>query len=236
MNIQQALVRELKTLADPDRARQQQAYMKSSMPFWGVQAKELRQVCKLVFKKYPCETKGVWLEDVAKIWDQASRREERHAAIELLAVNAYRKPWLDTNCLPLLKRMIKEGAWWDYVDAIAINHVGYVLAKSTTSTTKHMYRWAQEKDLWVRRSAILSQLKFKADTDEDLLSFAIENSLHDKDFFARKAIGWALRDYSRTNTNYVIEFVTKHREQLPGLSKREAYRIMLNAGTVTEIP
>lgn len=206
--------------------------MKSNMPFWGIQAKALRQTCRQVFKAHPCQSKEEWVTQIAYIWDTATRREERHAAIELLAVNAYRKAWLNTNDLPLLKRMIKEGAWWDYVDAIAVHDVGYVLTHFKPSATRQMYRWAQEKDLWVRRTAILSQLRFKADTDEALLTYALDHSLEDTNFFARKAIGWALREYSRTSPEFVLDYVRIHAEQLSGLSKREALRLMLKAGKV----
>ena len=97
-----------------------------------------------------------------------------------------------------------------------------------------MFEWAKDEHLWVRRTAILSQLKFKLATDEVLLFAAIEHSTPDKDFFARKAIGWALREYSRTKPQTVIDYVRAHQQQLSGLSQREALRLLVKQGVINK--
>ena len=230
------LLRQMQTLRNPERAAQQQAYMKSSMPFWGIAMPQLRQLCKAVFRNYPLDNKAQWHKTILHIWDQANHREEKHAAIELLAVAKYRKAWLEPDSLTLLQHMIQSGAWWDYVDPLAINNVGFLLQHWQDKMTPRMEAWAQHEDLWIRRSAILSQLKFKGHTDESLLCLAIDHSIDDKDFFARKAIGWALREYAKTNPGFVVSFVNDRTGALSGLSKREAYKGLLKQGVVSAIP
>ena len=226
----------METLSDSNRAAQQQAYMKSVMPFRGITAPQLRTLCKATFSAHPLEDKEQWLGTIKMLWDDAGYREEKHAAIELLSMPRYRKAWLQPSDLPLLKYLIKDGAWWDFVDPLAINHVGYLLRENRAVMTKHMHRWARENNVWVRRSAILSQLKHKQLTDESLLVHAISHSMQDTDFFARKSIGWALREYSKTNPEFVISYITRHRAQLSGLSKREGLKVLLKQGRVTAVP
>ncbi|MEM7077303.1 MAG: DNA alkylation repair protein [Pseudomonadota bacterium] len=96
--------------------------------------------------------------------------------------------------------------------------------------------WAVEDNLWLRRSAILAQLKYKADTDVELLCAAIEPSMGDNNFFARKAIGWALREYTRTDPDFVIAYVKHHKDALSNLSKREAWKLLIKNGFVDAIP
>lgn len=226
----------MKTLSDSQRAAQQQAYMKSVLPFWGIAMPDLRKLCKQTFKAHPLGDKSSWLQAIRTVWDQAEHREEKHAALELLAYSPYRRQWLQPEDLPLIKYLIEDGAWWDYVDTLASNQVGYLLRQHPDLIKPQMYRWALEQDVWVRRTAILCQLKFKQDTDEALLTHAIAGSIQDSDFFARKGIGWALREYSKTQPQFVIAFVNQHSETLSGLSKREALKILLKQGVVQAIP
>ena len=236
MTLQKALISQMKALRDPERAAQQQAYMKSDMPFWGIAMPQLRQLCKTLFRQYPIDDSLLWHQTIRTIWDEANHREEKHAAIELLGVTKYRKAWLQPDSLDLLKYMIQSGAWWDYVDVLATHHVGFLLQGWPSEITQQMQSWAKHPDLWIRRSAILSQLKFKERTDEALLTFAIAHSMADKDFFARKAIGWALREYAKTDPGFVVAYVTEHADSLSALSKREALKTLLKQGVVNHIP
>ena len=126
--------------------------------------------------------------------------------------------------------MIKDGAWWDYVDALAINHVGKLLRGFANEIKPILESWAVDQDTWIRRSAILAQLKFKAETDLTFLDRAIQGSINDPDFFARKAIGWALRELSKTNPDWVIEYTRVHADALSPLSLREGLRILKKQG------
>ncbi len=230
------IARELETLADPERAVQQQAYMKSAMPYAGIGAGPLRTLCRRVFKERPPVDADAWLGSAASLWRDATVREMRYAAIELLNVPRFKKAWLSPDAVPLIREMVETGAWWDYVDTLASNVMGDLLRQFPEETTTLLYAWAEDEHLWVRRTAILAQLKFHEATDEALLLHAIEGSLHDNDFFARKAIGWALRQHSRTNPQLVIDYVNEHRDALSPLSKREAFKLLLKNGTVTSVP
>ena len=120
--------------------------------------------------------------------------------------------------------MITSGAWWDYVDEIASNRIGPLLEAFPKPMKKSMRAWSTSEDMWKRRVSILCQLDFGAKTDVELLYACITPSIASKEFFLRKAIGWALRQYARTDPAAVKRFVRAHDKQLSGLSKREALK------------
>jgi 3-methyladenine DNA glycosylase AlkD len=233
--IRRQLLRELRAVADPGKAAQQQAYMKSAMPYLGVVVPTQRKIAKSVFAAHPLADAARWQTLVLDIWRQAKFREERYCAIDLTGLSRYRK-WLTPAAMPMFEELIVTGAWWDYVDAIAINLVGRILAAHPEELTPLLMRWATDADLWRRRTAILAQLKFKANTDEALLFYALEASMEVKEFFLRKATGWALREYSKTRPDVVIAYVRKHRTQLSPLSKREGLKVLLKSGRIDSIP
>ena len=121
------MLRALKKIADPDRAVQQQAYMKSEMPFLGVVAPDLRRTAKQVFNDYPLADEASWLEAILMLWRDARYREQRHAAIQLAGHGAYRN-WLNPRAVAVLEEMVVTGAWWDYVGALATNQFSKLLA------------------------------------------------------------------------------------------------------------
>ena len=221
-----ALRAELAADQDPERAAQQQAYMKSSMPHAGFTAQKLRTLGKHLIKQYPCTSAEDWFGCAQTLWDEAQVREERYIALELLAVNRYRKQWYSPACLPMYRHFIESGAWWDYVDNIASNHIGVLLKTHAVEVKPVLRAWATTEHLWLRRTAILAQLKFKSDIDLVLLDEAIQGSIHDQDFFARKAIGWALRAHSYTDPDWVISYLKRHEDSLSPLSVREALKVI----------
>jgi 3-methyladenine DNA glycosylase AlkD len=219
--------RALAAVADPEKAPAMQAYMKSSMPFLGIQARTMRSACKVVLDARPLADEHQWLEAVRLLWDDAGYREERYAAVELTGHRYYRghqRP----GTLALYRHLVTTGAWWDLVDTVAGNRVGPVLRAHPAGVTPVMRSWAVDEDLWVRRTAILCQLGSRAATDVELLGFVVErnleDSLHGRDFFIRKAVGWALRQHARVDPGWVVTFVARHEEQLSGLSRREALK------------
>ena len=197
--------------------------MKSKMPYLGVKAPVLKQALKPVFDEHILPSEAAFEDTTLALWAEAKHREERYAAIALTGHRAYR-PMQTMKRLPMYQRLIVEGAWWDYVDLIASNRLLTLLLNHPAPMKKKMLSWARGKDIWKRRSAIICQLKRKADIDLDLLYQAIEPSLGDKEFFLAKAIGWALRQHAKTDPREVRRYIKAHAERLAPLSKREALK------------
>jgi 3-methyladenine DNA glycosylase AlkD len=128
------------------------------------------------------------------------------------------------DALPLYEELIVTGAWWDYVDAIANKRIGGLLKRYPARLGKTMRAWSRSRDMWKRRTAILCQLSFKSDTDLTLLCDCIEPNLDDREFFIRKAIGWALRQHAWTDPGEVRRYVTRNKARLSPLSVREALK------------
>ncbi|WP_248960378.1 DNA alkylation repair protein [Sphaerisporangium perillae] len=211
----------LTEVADPAKAPAMQAYMKSTMPFLGVQAVPRRAALRKVLAEQRIESAPEWRKTVLAMWRDAEYREERYAAMELSAFRYY-KSFQTLYTVPMYEEMIVTGAWWDYVDDLAINRVGALLRAYPDTMRPLMLEWAGDGDLWRRRTAILCQNTFKDRTDAGLLYACIEPSLSDTDFFARKAIGWALREYAKTDPREVVRYVDH--KGLTGLSRREALK------------
>ena len=193
------------------------------MPFHGVDVTALRAICKRAFAAHPLEDAAAWRNDVLAIWRGARFREERYAAIELTGDRRAR-PFQTMAALPMYEEMIVTGAWWDLVDALASKRLGEILRNEPGPMRKAMRAWSRGEDMWKRRSAILCQITFKKDTDLDLLFALIEPSLPSKEFFLRKAIGWALRSYAWTDSRPIVRYVEKNRARLSPLSIREALK------------
>ena len=217
-----AIRRGLASRADPGKAPAMQAYMKSAMPYRGVPTPALRALCREVFAAR-LATFPAWRATVLALWRDATHREERYAAIELSGHRFYRD-FQTMDALPVYEEMIVNGAWWDYVDVIAIHRLGELLRRFPRPMTRTMRAWSRIDDLWKRRSAILCQLSFKRDTDPDLLYECIERAMDEREFFLRKAIGWALREYAKTDPGEVRRYVREHADRLSPLSQREALR------------
>ncbi|MGE5334776.1 MAG: DNA alkylation repair protein [Nitrososphaerota archaeon] len=220
-----AIREDLARAATPSLAPAMKAYMKSAMPFLGVQMPQVRHVCRRVFTAHPLASFDDWHDTALALWREARYREERYAAIALTGAPRYQDfQRLDT--LPMYEEMIVSGAWWDYVDDIAIHRIGRLLALFPAEMRETMLAWSRDANLWKRRSAILCQISFKAATDEELLYACITPNLGDKGYFMRTAIGWALREYSKTCPDAVRRYVRDHETELSPLSRREALKHM----------
>jgi 3-methyladenine DNA glycosylase AlkD len=217
--------RTLEDAGDPERARTQQAYMRSVMPFHGISAPALRGLLRplLADPAYRIAERSEWEATVRELWDTATHREERYAAIALTGHRAYRQ-WQDPRTVPLYEHLVRTGAWWDLVDALSADRIGPILHRHPAELTPLMRAWAMDGDLWIRRTAILSQLTLKEDTDTALLRDCIEPNIEDPSFWMRKAIGWALRQYARTDPEWVRKTVAGYGERISGLSRREALK------------
>jgi 3-methyladenine DNA glycosylase AlkD len=211
----------LAALADPVKAPQMQAYMKSAMPYRGVPTPPRRVLMRELLAVRPPVARATWAATVRALWDGAAYREERYAAVDLCGHRSARA-WQDAATVPLYEHFIVTGAWWDHVDAVAIHLVGSILRADPAGVGPSIRRWIDDEDRWLRRSAIIVQLRAKRATDTALLAAAIEPNVDDPDFFIRKGIGWALREYAKTDPDWVRWFVAAH--ELSALSRREATR------------
>ncbi|MFC3894766.1 DNA alkylation repair protein [Lentzea rhizosphaerae] len=206
----------LRELADPAKAPEMQAYMKSDMPFLGVQ--KPGRVALLKSLPVPSD-RDEWLDAVQTLWREATYREERYVA---LAVSGDRR-FQSVELMPWFDEMIVTGAWWDYVDEIASKRVGPLLRSTPAVVRPLMLKWSTDADRWRRRTSIICQLGSKGATDVELLSATIDANVDDPDFFLRKGIGWALREFAKTEPGWVRAFVDA-RPGLSPLSRREALK------------
>jgi 3-methyladenine DNA glycosylase AlkD len=209
--------------ADPQRAPAMQAYMKSRMPFHGVPAPVARRVFRAAIEAHPLPDRQSWLATVSALWEGATHREERYAALALAGHRRYRQHQ-DADLLPFYAGLVRTGAWWDLVDDIASHLVGPILLTHHDAAAPTVRAWAEDEDMWLRRTAIICQLGARDRTDVDLLTGAIDANVESREFFLRKAIGWALRAYARTDPEWVRAFVAARADRLSALSRREALK------------
>jgi 3-methyladenine DNA glycosylase AlkD len=214
---------ELAAAGDPVRAAQQQRYMKSSMPYHGLAAPELRSLLRPHLRAFAPTGRAEWERTVRAWWDGATYREEWYAAIAV-ARHRCAVGWQDVDTLALYRHLVVSGAWWDVVDEIAQHLVGACLLADRTRVTEVMRGWAVADDLWLRRTAVICQISHGDEVDEDLLAFAIERNLDDTSFWLRKAIGWALRQHARVDPAWVRGYVDQLGGRLSGRSRREALK------------
>ncbi len=221
----------LAAAGDPVRARGAQAYMKSSMPFHGVRVPQVRGIVRAALAAHPLPDRRTWQDTLLELWDGAGHREERYAAVALVrAVTEGRRGGtrprvdLDLDLLELCGHLVVTGAWWDLVDELAAHAVGPVLRAVGPPAAAVLRTWVRDEDLWLRRAAVLAQLGARGRTDTALLADCLDAVLDEREFFLRKAVGWALRDYARTDPAWVAAFVAGAGERLSPLSRREATR------------
>jgi 3-methyladenine DNA glycosylase AlkD len=214
--------RELLAVADPDKAPAMKKYMKSTMPFLGVPVPAVRGIVRHEARRRKFTDTAALAATATELWRSATHREHRYAATALTDVQAARR--LQTpDLLPLYHEMIVSGAWWDHVDATA-PRVGGLLQAYPAQLRPVILAWSVDDDRWVRRTAVICQIGAKSATDTDLLESVVLATAADPDFFLRKGIGWALRDYARTNPEWVQRFVGEHVDALSPLSQREALK------------
>ena len=138
-----------------------------------------------------------WRAAVLELWHAAAFREERYAALFIVGHGDY-QAFRTLEALPLYQELIVSGAWWDLVDGVASHEVGDLLRQFPDAMRPKLLAWSRGEDHWLRRTAIICQIGSKRATDEQLLFACIEPSLGERDFFLRKGIGWALREYAKS--------------------------------------
>lgn len=219
---------QLRTLANPQNAAPMAAYMKTTMPFYGVKKPERLPAYREMRIRFVPSTRREYESGVRALW-RLPHREEKYAALQFARQN---DAFVTLESLPLYERLIREGAWWDLVDEIATKLVGRAQLKQRAAVRPVLRLWINDEDLWIRRTALLSQIGHKALTDQRQLFGHCLRRAGETEFFIRKAIGWALRDYSYTEPAAVRDFLVAHREQLSGLSYREGAKQLRRAGLI----
>ncbi len=209
-----------------EKAEQMEAYLKGKQPFLGVQTPQRKEIYKEFKKTIGKSMKTELKEDqiiktIRILWDK-KEREYRYVALFILDYFKITK----IENLDLLQNLIISGDWWDITDSIAPNHIGYLLKLHNTEMTEILKLWVHHDNMWIRRSAILSQLKFKSNTDTEFLEYSVINTMHEKEFFIQKAIGWILREYSKTNSEFVYKFIERNKNSLSKLSIREGSKYL----------
>lgn len=213
------LRRALTSVADATRAPAMAAYMKDRFVFLGVPAPARKTAQRPFIADGRHETSNELLDRADACWSEAER-EFQYVGADLLGrwVGA-----LEPVELGRVERLIRTKPWWDTVDALAPAVVGEMVA-ADPALADEMDRWIVDDDVWIARSAILHQLKWRDRTDVDRLFGYVDQRCADTDFFIRKACGWALREYSKTDAEAVRSYVADRGDLLSGLTRREALK------------
>ena len=217
MNVEE-LVKELKASANPDDVVAMKAYMKNKFEFLGVKTPARRKLTGAFFKQ---QTDSVidW-DFINEAWNNPYL-ELQYTALDYLEI---RKKLLTPSDLPRLKKLAQTKSWWDTIDFLD-RLVGSIIARFP-ETKATILSWSCDEDIWLRRLAIDHQLSRKEKTDTELLEKILANNLGQPEFFINKAIGWALRDYSKTNPDWVRDFIERHRAAMAALSIREGSKYL----------
>lgn len=215
---------EFESHSNPKIAAEQKAYMRNQFEYFGIKTTNRRELQKPFLSKEFLPKKNQ-LSEIVKILWQKPQREYHYFAQEL--VFKY-KNQLEKEDIALFEFMVLNNSWWDTIDFIAPKLINPYFKLFPKERDVYIKKWLDSQNIWLQRSAILFQLKDKEKTDTDLLTFVIHSlissEMASKEFFINKAIGWVLREYSKTNPKWVIDFVAKNESKLSNLSKREALR------------
>ena len=202
-----------------EQAQKMSKYMLNKFEYIGIKTPERREIFKIFFKEYKNEEKIDW-EFVNKCWENKYREFQYIAADYLKNM----KDKLTIDDIPKLKQLILKKSWWDTIDNLDMT-IG-ALALKDSNVNKILLEWSIDENIWLRRIAIDHQLLRKEKTNTELLEKILKNNLGQAEFFINKAIGWALRDYSKTNPEWVKNFIEKNRENMAKLSIKEASKYL----------
>jgi len=208
------LIQLLESIRNPERAVGMSAYMRDQFPFLGLQKPVRAEICKPFMQVAKKHGQVDW--DVVDVLWSKPEREFQYVAMEYIISL---RDSLILEDLAKIKSLIMSKSWWDTVDSFPkpVSHI----VQTNPGARQTMIDWSMDLDIWVRRSAIIHQLPLRSATDTALLETAILNNLGQREFFINKAIGWSLREYSKTNAEWVRGFIGKNRAKLSPLSIRE---------------
>ncbi len=210
-----------KEYANPVEAIPMKKYLKNQFEMYGLKAPIRRKIQKDIFKQIGLP-KNDECEQIIQELYALPERECHYAAMDIAVKYANKAP---KKRIELYEYMITTYSWWDTVDTLAAKCVGEYFKLYPELIEEYMKKWMSSGNIWLQRTCILFQLKYKEETDLNLLFSLIEQLTGSKAFFINKAIGWILREYSKTDPSTIIDYVAKHPELAP-LSKREAMKIL----------
>ncbi len=206
--------------ANATNAKPMAKYMKNLFPYLGIKTPERRELLKQYYKEKG-KPEITELKQISQELWELPEREFQYCAVGMLQLY---KNKVDASFIELYEQLITTKSWWDTVDGIATNLVGSLFKKYPEMIKPHIEKWQASDNMWLLRTALLFQLNYKADTNVELMFDIIRRNLGSKEFFINKAIGWILRQYSKTDAKVVIDFVEK--TDLASLSEREALKWM----------
>ncbi|EWM53670.1 DNA alkylation repair protein [Ruminococcus flavefaciens] len=200
---------------DSEKASAMSAYMKNKFDFYGIPSPERKELCK-DFIKSEKAAKGIDWELLDKCYEDNHREMQYLVYDYLLAMKKY----LSYEDIDKIKTYITAKSWWDTIDFLCkvIGDIGL----RDNRVGRMMIDWSKSDNIWLKRTAIQHQLTYKDKTNTELLEEIIQNCLDTDEFFVNKAIGWALREYSKTSPEWVKVFITKYQNELSSLSIKEA--------------
>ena len=232
----QALRESFAAHADAARAAPMQAYMKSAMPFHGIPTPLRRRLTADAVQAHPAADTAALARDMLALWQGATHREQRYAAVELPRTGRRHPKLVHLSLLPLTQQLIAEGAWWDLVDDLSGNLLPRLIERDPATVHATLRRWAQGDDLWLRRAAILAQRNVRPALFDARLLYAtilpsVGTSPVAAEFFIRKGIGWALRERSYDVPDEVRAFCREYASQLAPLTVREALKAITRSSS-----
>jgi len=196
-------------------------YMKNNFSYFGIRTEQRRAIFKSNYEQNKVEVKSNFRAIALELF-RMKEREFHQTAIDLL-VKEFKKNYVLED-IQLIEKLIITNSWWDSVDTIAKYILGGYLLQFPSETLKVVERFSNSENMWLNRSAILFQLSYKEKTNFEILKSECEKHKNSNEFFIQKAIGWALRDYSRFNLKGVEAYVNS--TNLKPLSRREALRLI----------
>ncbi|HSN47822.1 MAG TPA: DNA alkylation repair protein [Flavobacterium sp.] len=208
--------------SNPEAAFAMAKYMRNQFSFFGIKTEIRRQIFKVIWKENQKKVSENPREIALELYSKP-QRELHYCAIEILIKQL--KGNYEKEDIQLIEKLLITNSWWDSVDSIAKNILGQYLLEHPLETKKVTTRFSNSGNMWLSRSAILFQLGYKEKTNFELLQFECEKHKNSREFFIQKAIGWALREYAKTNPEAVKNFVAN--TNLPSLSKKEALKNIL---------
>lgn len=211
----------LRALADPARGAPMAAYMRDQFPFLGVASRDRQLAGRELLTSSHGWGSDQLLDAAERLW-ALDEREFQQLGTDLLKRRA---DTLAPRDLDRLATLIITKSWWDTVDLLASHAVGSIVARHHDQANA-IDRWIDDDNIWLARTAILHQLRFRDVTDRERLFRYVDRRAGDREFFIRKACGWALREYSKTDAAAVRHYVSTRGDRLPGLTRREALRLV----------